>query len=418
MVGVHLHFLRRPRANRAAEALAGPYNHHDLSRVTYAYNWLADVSTPYLNAAAPTLRFSVPRHTLPPSPPAEEDQEVSDPSCPPRSKPARNDDVHGFDISPRAAGLPFPTGFPSARQSRHWRAGLETSSRALELFAGSAEMSQAVRAKGGKSLADVAAAELRRPAEDRFTKFATYLFPGADEARMRLVSAAIVFIIVFDDSWEMHEEGKVRAEHGANNTELQAFIDEVVAGLRHHDTIMGNGGQEVIDRLADFCRHSPPAAEFQTMDEYLQYRNVDAAVPFTLACTKFSIASSVHIEDPKLAKIMRLASDHLSLVNDLASFEKELRAYEEGKVHYLINAVDVMRKLLGLTSWSSAKAFTYAYQLEVESEMQREIENLMVDDCLDSEEWRFVEASLRMLAGNVFYSVVTSRYGGEAARIQ
>lgn len=114
---------------------------------------------------------------------------------------------------------------------------------------------------------------------------------------------------------------------------------------------------------------------------------------------------------------MRLASDHLSLVNDLASFEKELRAYEEGKVHYLINAVDVVRKLLGMTSWSSAKAFTYAYQLEVENEMQKELDRLMMYGRLSLEEWRFVEASLRMLAGNVFYSIVTSRYGGEPARI-
>lgn len=36
------------------------------------------------------------------------------------------------------------------------------------------------------------------PAEDRFTKFATYLFPEADEERTRLLAATIVFIVIFD----------------------------------------------------------------------------------------------------------------------------------------------------------------------------------------------------------------------------
>lgn len=190
-------------ANLHSETLTSPNNLAGLSRVTYAYNWLSDVSAPYLNSAAPPLHFPTPHHTLPPSPPTEAEQGSLCFSYPSRSKDSRprtatDTDVHGFAISPRAAGLPFPTGFTHARQSRHWRAGLETSSRTLRLFADSADMGAAVRAHGGRSLAGVAAAELRRPEEDRFTKFATYLFPGADEARMRLVSAAIVFIIVFD----------------------------------------------------------------------------------------------------------------------------------------------------------------------------------------------------------------------------
>lgn len=138
---------------------------------------------------------------------------------------------------------------------------------------------------------------------------------------------------------------------------------------------------------------------------------------YILACVKFSLASDVWIEDPKLATILRLISDHVSLVNDLASFDKELRAFEEGKVCYLINAVDVVRKLFGLSNWQSAKALTFAMQLEVESLMEEELTRLSVDGYLTQKEEEFVQACLTMTAGNVFYSIVTSRYGGEKARI-
>lgn len=123
------------------------------------------------------------------------------------------------------------------------------------------------------------------------------------------------------------------------------------------------------------------------------------------------------IEDPRLATILRLVSDHVSLVNDLASFDKEHRAFEEGNVCYMINAVDVVRKLFGLSNWQSAKALTYAMQLEVESQMEDELARLSVDNRLTPQEETFLEACLVMTAGNLFYSVVTSRYGGEAARI-
>lgn len=138
---------------------------------------------------------------------------------------------------------------------------------------------------------------------------------------------------------------------------------------------------------------------------------------YILACVKFSLESDVVIEDPKMARILRLVSDHVSLVNDLASFDKELKALEDGKVCYMINAVDVVRRLLGLASYSAAKAVAYSVQLEVEAQMEEELERLAKGRILSPKEEHFVSAALTMTAGNLFYSVVTSRYGGEAAKI-
>lgn len=139
---------------------------------------------------------------------------------------------------------------------------------------------------------------------------------------------------------------------------------------------------------------------------------------YILACVKFSLGSSVRIEDPKLARILRLVSDHVSLVNDLASYDKEKRAYDSGSMLYLINAVGVVQRLLTLPSSAAAKSLTYSMQLQVECEMREELDRLVASRELSVEQLQFVDAALVMTAGNVFYSVVSSRYGGQAARIE
>ena len=57
-------------------------------------------------------------------------------------------------------------------------------------------------------------------------------------------------------------------------------------------------------------------------------------------------------------------------------------------------------------------------QLEVEKGMSEEIRSLEAEEILSQEQWNFVDGVLEMAAGNVFYSVVASRYGGEKTRMR
>jgi len=50
--------------------------------------------------------------------------------------------------------------------------------------------------------------------------------------------------------------------------------------------------------------------------------------------------------------------------------------------------------------------------------MKEELDRLVASKELSTEELQFVDAALVMTAGNVFYSVVSSRYGGQAAKIE
>ena len=80
--------------------------------------------------------------------------------------------------------------------------------------------------------------------------------------------------------------------------------------------------------------------------------------------------------------------------------------------------VHVVQKFCSFPNPSSAKAICYALQLEVEKAITDEISSLRKDDDLTHDQWNFIEALLEMAAGNVFYSIVTARYGGEKNRMR
>lgn len=84
----------------------------------------------------------------------------------------------------------------------------------------------------------------------------------------------------------------------------------------------------------------------------------------------------------------------------------------------MINAVNVVKDLFSLSSYSAAVAMTQAFQLQIEVEIDAEIERLITVNHLNAEEWRFIDATLHVMSGNNFVSTVMSRYGGEKFRLE
>jgi hypothetical protein len=113
---------------------------------------------------------------------------------------------------------------------------------------------------------------------------------------------------------------------------------------------------------------------------------------------------------------VRLFCHHLLIVNNLDSFKKEKRAYESGKAQHLINSVDVIQRLLALPNEDTAIAMSLALQLQHEYQIDMEVKRLAADGALSDKEWKFVDALLACLAGNVLICSIMSRYGGEKAR--
>ena len=138
---------------------------------------------------------------------------------------------------------------------------------------------------------------------------------------------------------------------------------------------------------------------------------------FVIAAAKFSIKSDVSASDGRFTHYLSLVSDHLGLVNDLASYDKELRALLRGETKDMINIVDVIKKMTWLDGTAEAKSVVWALQLQIEKRMMEELERLRVCELTD-EEWWFLEAVTSTVTGNVMYCMTTGRYGGESARIR
>ena len=102
----------------------------------------------------------------------------------------------------------------------------------------------------------------------------------------------------------------------------------------------------------------------------------------------------------------------------MASFDKEKRDFDQGSSSDLINIVDIVSRLFSLPNINSSKALTYTYQLQTEIWMREELQLLEDQAELDAEQWRYLEATYVCAAGNTFFSMTSSRYGGDTARIR
>ncbi|KAJ5216389.1 uncharacterized protein N7498_002796 [Penicillium cinerascens] len=338
---------------------------------------------------------------------------------------------HAINIFPPQAGLPWATGILSCRQNKYWQLTLDTTRVFLAHFAADEATPQI--SKSGKSISQISREELGPRMEEGWAKFPCYMFSEGDRQRTRLLAAVNVFIFVFDDFWEMNsidsfagvnDDFIARMESGFSHTNeprsfLKLLIDQVILDIRELDSISGNNaGQEMIDLMIRFFKRPPPPEQYKNLEEFLTYRHEDAAIPHVLGCTKFGLNSSVDLNSPRLARYIRLMKDHISIANDLGSWEKEKKAFESKKVMYMINVVSVIKDLLRLRTDHAAVAMTQSLQFQIETEIDVEIERLITEDALTGEEWRFVDATLHVMSGNVFVSTVMSRYGGEEFRLK
>ena len=106
------------------------------------------------------------------------------------------------------------------------------------------------------------------------------------------------------------------------------------------------------------------------------------------------------------------------MVNDLHSYYKELEALEQGKASDMINLVDVMKTVTGLTGKDDAKSVALSLQLQFEREMAAEMRKVSDGEGgATDEEWKFMEAIMTSAAGHVMFCMTTSRYGREKARL-
>jgi hypothetical protein len=107
----------------------------------------------------------------------------------------------------------------------------------------------------------------------------------------------------------------------------------------------------------------------------------------------------------------------MPVANDLSSWAKEKKAYDAGKIVDMINSVEITKRLFSLPHERASFAVTYAFQLEIEREMDAEIARLRANNILTAEEWRFIDVVLYLVTGGFLVNIIASRYGGERAKL-
>ncbi|TVY81921.1 hypothetical protein LSUE1_G003745 [Lachnellula suecica] len=342
--------------------------------------------------------------------------------------------LNAVKIKPRAAGLPYRSSLDYVRGNKNWKANLDESVKLLELIvADKAALDEEVGK--GITLSKIAKKELRPGLEHRMVVATSYMFPFADERRLRQIATLMIMYFVFDDKVEETPEGsplsnfrtdflrRFREPSSVESdvstmSELQHHLDFTVRIIGEEDSISGNGGKEMLEALmaAFHCVH--PDGDFHSLEDYLKFRRLNVGARFVIAAAKFSIKSSVDVKDPRFARYLSLVGDHYGIINDMASYDKESKALREGETQDMINIVAVFQTLLSLPDARAAKAAAYGYQLQVEAWIVEEIEALESFGKLSDEDWWFVEAVLLSATGNVFFCMTSSRYGGQAAMIE
>ncbi|EFY88753.1 hypothetical protein MAC_05188 [Metarhizium acridum CQMa 102] len=133
---------------------------------------------------------------------------------------------------------------------------------------------------------------------------------------------------------------------------------------------------------------------------------------------KFSIGSNLDLREPRLARFVRIFSDHMLQSNDIASYDKEMRYWREGKAKQFLttNGVVILANLLSTSGDDAAKAVAYAYQMEKERQIDAELGALLSGD-FSAQEWRLICAMLYCVTGNMISAVTMNRYSGDESKL-
>ena len=108
--------------------------------------------------------------------------------------------LNSVPLDPLSAGLPYRCSIDHVRASRLWGSNLGETVNLLKILAMDDSASD-IEVDHGISLAKLAKKKLQPGFEHELVLATHYLFPGADESRIKLISALSMLYAVFDGSF-------------------------------------------------------------------------------------------------------------------------------------------------------------------------------------------------------------------------
>ncbi|KAJ4018779.1 hypothetical protein NW752_005907 [Fusarium irregulare] len=198
--------------------------------------------------------------------------------------------------------------------------------------------------------------------------FSAVVLPLCKPDRLELVAYVLEYAFLHDSVLEAEDTSPEAAK-------------QAKAGIRHiHEKIMGRLLQtdEVCakriekvwkEMIATTMRDK--RVDFQSIEDYLEFRMVDTGAPFVEAIMLFGMGMTLTPqEDEELRRIIRPCFAALALTNDYFSFDREI---EEEETSVLINSVAIVMRLQNLDI-PSAKVVIKDIIRKYEKEFMRQID--------------------------------------------
>ncbi|KAL3473900.1 isoprenoid synthase domain-containing protein [Aspergillus californicus] len=326
-------------------------------------------------------------------------------------------------FDPKLRGVPWPTTFPGCRQTRHWAAV----DHSVRTYMDEIQATMPQRKWNMANGKNTAWAAKRQELIETSVLCSIYLFTEGNQRRAELTGRLLLLSFLHDDVIEFHQEEKATVVDdlmvawppsitGTAITSLSkspAFVSLATEFLEE-DKILG---AEALRGLFIWVQHTHGRVSAQSGNPpSRRSTQLTDMCMFTAGLIKFGYGANVRVEDMYLiSNFTRLWLYHLLLVNDLYSFDKELRDAETmGCV--LVNAVDVIRRSLGLSD-SGAKQAARVMLLDLEGLLAEECDSFRRLGVLNTEQKKLVRGLLECASGNIFYSTVQGRYGGPSAAL-
>ncbi|KAE8330395.1 isoprenoid synthase domain-containing protein [Aspergillus sergii] len=336
-------------------------------------------------------------------------------------------------LYPSALSIYWPSYLPCGRQSKHWKIAESMTKDLLDAIYKDSWSEAEDTGVMPPELQDTSLhVRTRKEVEIIATsvKSAAYMFPNASSVRAGMLSQSMLLVFLHDDVVETSPVDAVNLK-GSTITDsiFAAYEPKSAAAHKRREALRSfltafieedpNLGMRLLSSIPAWLTHtkgyrSIPPAVFESLTNYLDYRSHDIAKEFILAQALF--ACNIHLTETELQvfnNLIQIFVTHVSLTNDLYSFERE-REEHERTGGLLINAINVISKVYQV-SVVTAKQLARGFILDTECEFSGEFKRLISSGLLNNGQIRFAKALVECLAGEIFYSITSGRYGGETA---
>ncbi|KAI9043099.1 terpene synthase family protein [Aspergillus affinis] len=319
-------------------------------------------------------------------------------------------------IDPVALQLPWPSSFPAARQSKYW---LEAEAAGKDLLQQVREASCSLPGRLPENFSqplphrELSVMELDRVANA--SGCAVYMHPDCGKTEVSIISKLDHLIWLHDD---VVETQSFDSSESTITEIIVRYWPEILVNPQSFHAYSGDWFVKLALEIMSANTQGPglmraffswmgatrleTREDFTSLREYLDYRAVDIGQDYIFACVRFSenIQLSKTEEDP-LGKLKKLSIDHIILVNDSFSYEKEIQDSRRHKSP-CINAIKYIGDTLAIEK-KSAKKVAGCLLRTLESQICEEYKQLQDSEVLNLSQVRTYKI-MRLGFGNNFLS--------------